>query len=71
MIHANTCKYMLICIPAYVSLEGISIQALSQIQAYTCEYIHIRTDTGTYELPPDTHARKNIIYTYTYTYIHI
>ncbi len=70
MLHANTYKYMLICIPANVSLEGIQIQALSQIQAYTCKYIHIRTDTVTYELPPNIHARINIIYTYIYIHIH-
>ncbi len=51
MIHANTYKYMLICISVNLSLVRILIQALSQIQAYKCKYMHICTDTGTYELP--------------------
>ena len=51
MIHAYTYKYMLICIPVNLSLVWIMIQTFSQIQAYTCKYMHIRIDTGKYELP--------------------
>ncbi len=46
--------------------SGFGYRHVSQIQAYTCIYIHICTNTGTYELPPNIHTRINVIYIYIY-----
>ncbi len=69
-IHTNTCIYTFQDISVRRGFQ-VRYRHVSQVQAYTCKYIHIRTDAGTYELPLYIHARKNVIYTYTYIYTQI
>ncbi len=69
-MHTNTCLYAFQPMSVWMGFQ-VRYRHVSQIQAYTCKCIHIRINTGTYELPPDIHARINVIYTYTYIYMHI